>query len=241
MDCGQVSRLVTSYAAGELAADKAAEVAAHIDNCPQCAKLLEEYRLIGLVLRSSAGDAPRPDARFFRALGKRLDEVDKRKRVIPTPPIFRWHVVGSVAAAAAAVFVVVTYVLPVLSPAPLGSARNDSARSTGPIIVRVSKSPSVSPYGNPGSYVPNYPTASRSPYRSVTMPTINATDQLYDPYGLRMTMPRFYFPRQSWPIQGTNPSVSQSITRVEYEQLRSDIRQLNSRMDALEQKAKPAN
>jgi hypothetical protein len=229
MDCRQVTRLVTSYAAGELAADKAAEVAAHLENCSQCGKLLEEYRLVGLVLRSSAGEAPQADARFFRALGRRLDEVDRRKNSISPRPVFRWHVVGGVAAAAAAVFMVTTYFLPNLN-------------STPRVIIAVPQSQTIAMRDNhPRSYTPDYSSARTQYVPVTTMPSINATDQLHNPYGLSMPMPRLYFPQRSWSIQGTNQGVSQSITKVEYDQLQDKLQKLESRMDALEQKAKPAN
>jgi hypothetical protein len=223
MDCKRVSRLIDAYAAGELGGDRADEVKAHVEGCASCAKTLEECGLALSALRSDAGAAPEADARFFHKLSKRLDDVDRRAGMV-RPSIINWRSAFGIAAAAAAVFIISVQFVPMTTVtgdravAPVASAERTAASAMP------REESSVPPIRwRPSSYTPVSMSSAQKPLG-------------LDPY--ERALPRFVFPTQVWPIEGTHSLEMQStISRVDYEHLEGRVHDLELRLDALEHKA----
>lgn len=111
MDCNECRDLLGGFAAGELQDAQAAEVRAHADGCPECAREVDRSAAALAALKAAGETVPRADRAFLRRVKKSLDEVDLRLGR-KSEPLFRWHFVGGVAAAAAAILVVATVLLP---------------------------------------------------------------------------------------------------------------------------------
>ncbi|MCD6406165.1 MAG: zf-HC2 domain-containing protein [Planctomycetes bacterium] len=111
MNCREAGELLAALASGELEDHESEEVLAHVEKCPRCSRKLGEYREALVALREAAADVPVAGKAFGRALSRRLDEVDVR-RGRKVQPVVRWQFMGGVAAAAAAVFIVATVLLP---------------------------------------------------------------------------------------------------------------------------------
>lgn len=226
MDCKKVSRLIDSYAAGELFGDRAEEVKAHLDDCAGCRKVLDEYRLAARALQASMPSVPEADAQFFRQLDRRLDQVD-RANGRKAQPIIRWRFAAGVAAAAAAVFIVSVQFIPgtpiTTDRAPIASSQGN--RESGTVALR--EEPTVMPAfrWQPSQYTPVSMNAGQRP------PMTQYSS------GEAAGLPRFNFPRQGLPIEGTTSLQAQSINRVNYERLQNRLHDLELRMDALEHKA----
>jgi anti-sigma factor RsiW len=59
MQCERVAELIGPYMDGELEADDRRFVAAHLDDCPECRRLLEDYRSVGRLV-AARGHEPVP-------------------------------------------------------------------------------------------------------------------------------------------------------------------------------------
>jgi hypothetical protein len=224
MDCKRVSRLIDAYAAGELAGERADEVKAHVEGCAACAKLCEQYRLTLLALRSEVIAAPEADARFFRKLDKRLGDADRRAG-LRTQSVINWRSAFGVAAAAAALFIISVQFVP-MTPLTTDRAAARPARMdyrAPAIALNEELMPDLAYRSHP------------SPYTSVSM-GVSQESTGQDTHG--RGLPRFVFPRQGLPIEGTPPLQTQStITRVDYERLQTKVNDLELRLNALEHKA----
>jgi anti-sigma factor RsiW len=61
MDCTDIPDLIHPYVDGELEPALAAAVAAHLRQCPGCARLAQEQRALGQAIRTAAPRMPAPD------------------------------------------------------------------------------------------------------------------------------------------------------------------------------------
>jgi anti-sigma factor RsiW len=94
MECPETRENLEEYRRGELPADAAAEVEAHLAHCPRCRGLREEADAVAALVRA----LPRTAAPV--ALARRLARLDRRRNVA-----VRWLARPWVAAAAAAIVV----------------------------------------------------------------------------------------------------------------------------------------
>lgn len=137
----QVRESLGAYVLGQLDAQEAAEVSAHIDNCHDCQAELEQLRPVVAAL-GSAGRAPAtPEELPLSALTKRVDaalseEARRRRRVRTT----RLGIALTSAAALVAVAVIAFATLSSPDPAPVAieqvlievpDARGDVTASAG--------------------------------------------------------------------------------------------------------------
>lgn len=237
MDCKRASRHIDAYAAGELIGNVALEVAEHVESCEHCRKAaLDCMKMRDTIYAAGQKDAPAPDAAFFTALSRRLDSAVQAPvsppaavRTLRLAPV-RWHVIGGVAAAAAAVFVISVYVIPVsFDKTPAGS----SAASAG---VSPAASVAPSPLGSQ-AWRTSGPGLRKmyNPYVTVSAYDNQPSVAEQDIYGALSPQPRFVFPRQARPIAGTAPSDADSLTKADYERLASRLAELETRVRTLEQ------
>src|SRR5690349_20071746 len=104
MDCKDIPDLIQPYVDGELEPTLAATVAAHLRQCPGCARLVEEQRALGHAIRTAMPRAPAPDglrARIQVALAAETTvsssvvadaaapPVPLPRRATPAPPVSR--------------------------------------------------------------------------------------------------------------------------------------------------------
>ncbi len=150
MDCGKIKDMLDAYASGELEGSENAAVRRHIEGCGGCASEVEHFRAALAALREAGEAAPAADRNFHRALQRRLDDVDLRLARKHDPAV-RWHFIGGVAAAAAAVMIIAT----VLAPYWVGAPGDKGGGQEGPEVIAVPvfyvNNPGV-PYGE--AYVP---------------------------------------------------------------------------------------
>ncbi|MHC4712594.1 MAG: anti-sigma factor family protein [Planctomycetota bacterium] len=132
MDCDEIKDMLDAYAAGELEDSENAAVREHIGKCHMCAAEVENFKVALAALREAGEETPEADRNFHRALGRRLDDVDLRL-ARKHDPVVRWHFIGGVAAAAAAVLIVAT----VLAPYWVGAPGDEQAGQGAPEVVPV--------------------------------------------------------------------------------------------------------
>ncbi len=119
MDCKECGDILDAYVAGELSDGQTGAVKSHLEICEGCSATAAGYRAAFDDLRSAAAVLPEADRAFYRGLRRRLDESDLRlgRRGMPA---LRWHFLGGVAAAAAAVLIVATSLIPHIGPSDAG-------------------------------------------------------------------------------------------------------------------------
>src|SRR5258708_2670111 len=83
MDCKDIPDLIQPYVDGELEPTLAAAVAAHLRQCPGCARLVEEQRALGHAIRTAAPRVPVPDRLQTRI---RLAPAGEARGSWPTVP-----------------------------------------------------------------------------------------------------------------------------------------------------------
>jgi anti-sigma factor RsiW len=234
MDCRRANRYLDAYAAGELLGDVAAEVAGHVESCQSCRETALDYMKIReAVYAEGQKGLPAADAAFFDGLSRRLDLA-----VPPAGPAqaarlspVRWHVIGGVAAAAAAVFVISVYVIPVsferttsgASTASMEAPSADLAVSPSPVGAQAWRG------HDPG------PRVARNPYITVSSGGAGASAVQQDIRGARSSQPRFTFPPEAWPIDGTPPAGTVSLRQADYERLTGRLAELEARVRTLEE------
>jgi len=213
MDCRKGRRLIDAYVAGELGADAAREVAAHLETCAQCRAQAAQYDGAASALRELAEESLTADYGFYRSLSKRLDRVD-RARLAKSAPAVRWYFLGSVAAAAAAVLLLAFYVIPNLAYPP----------------------ESLPPAGNAATVVgADAMSAESAPGRVVTVSN-QENGNLLDltrpgPFD---ESPFIYFPRQTRPA--SSYFQPQGYVKLEdYRRLEDRLKKVEARLEALEQ------
>ncbi|MCU0261611.1 MAG: zf-HC2 domain-containing protein [Ilumatobacteraceae bacterium] len=80
MDCRQVAQLLQHYLDGEVDADRARRIAAHLDDCRHCGLEAETYERIKAALAASQSPLPEDAVDRLREFGEELVRGD------PTTP-----------------------------------------------------------------------------------------------------------------------------------------------------------
>src|SRR5689334_5882067 len=68
MDCADIANLIHAFVDDELEAGPAAEMAAHLRHCPQCARLVEDQRQLSRAVRREATRHAAPERLRARIL-----------------------------------------------------------------------------------------------------------------------------------------------------------------------------
>jgi len=235
MDCRKYKRMLSAFAAGELEEAEAARLSEHLASCADCRGELAAYEEALSALRSCAGEPPEADEDFFRGLSERLDAAEMggsggggglsgggRGHGGARPAAIRWHFVGSVAAAAAAVLIVATVMLPRIGgegeragDLSTGAGEN-AAAPQGYVPVFYLERP-----GGPGAPQLSYP-AWRGEVREAEPFSFTAVR------GLRV-------PADSL-IAGEDSATLERATAEEVEELRERLRNLEARLAVLEKR-----
>ena len=227
MDCRRVNRILDAFVAGELPGDTENEVRAHVESCAACRLGAAQYAAAMTALAAAGEPTVEAGGDFHRRLSQRLDGVDiarGRERVVP----IRWHFVGSVAAAAAAVFVLAVYVIPHFIPAenrgtPSTVAEGDSGAGTA-----LPEATFAGGRLEPSSATPSryYSVDSTSGIRPVS------TGYYRQPFD---ATPRIYIQRFGMPTQAVIIPQGGYVTLEDYKRLEDRIKGLESRIEAVEQ------
>ncbi len=227
MDCRKAERLLDALAAGELRGSREREVREHVEECPSCRESSILYARSREALLAAGSVAPAVTPDFHRALSRRLDEVDRAAGVMPRRLPVRWHIVGGVAAAAAAVFIISVYVIP--------------AFSNGRQVITAQARPDVADTPVATTLATGYQSALRyAPgRRSVeSIPYINVDLDGSGPAGTapvrQQAQPRLMFPSRPWVITGTGGGAVRSVTWEDYKSLQDRMRDLEARVEAIE-------
>lgn len=225
-ECRHFRGLLDAFAAGELGEGDEAAVAEHIVGCAECAGAVADYRKIREAIRTAAGDAPVADRRFFNGLSRRLDEATPSA----APEGMKWHLVAGVAAAAAVVLMISAQLLP---GKPGEGARDGQPLAAAPETADVYMR-GTSPYD-----FADVSKRSRLPYVSVSSNPGTVG------YGGNMgnvpsALPRFDFPRQTWPTANATGLESGFVTLADYNRLQDKVRQLEWKLERLEKASAPA-
>ncbi len=209
MNCDEFKDMLDAYAAYELDDSAMAAVRRHLEECPRCAADVEDFRAVLTVLRDAAGEAPLADRQFHRGLQRRLDEADLRlsRR---HEPVVRWHFIGGVAAAAAAVLIVATVLAPHwIGAGDEGAFEQAAAPEMRPVIF--------------------YVTGPAVPYKADYLPALPGSEG--EEYPGNLTSSPFLF--------SNHFAVGSPVSRVsfdddEYLLLREQVRRLEERVKSLE-------
>ena len=241
MNCRETERVLDAYVAGELDDSVAGEIRAHLEGCAGCRASAEGYERALQALRDEAAQsALKVDAGFYRGLERRLDAAGGIEGSRPAPAI-RWHFVGSVAAAAAAVFVLAVYVIPGFMPPLPGEPPEDAAFTA----TETPSSPNAywvtATSGDEARYAPSMAgnptgitTVTDNNFRYVPVSTEGQPSGADAVGGRHVTMPRYQFPTTA---RNVAPLFEQGgyVTLSDYRRLQDRITKLESRVDSLEQ------
>ena len=218
MDCKRVEEILDQFAAGELSPEEADEVRGHTAGCARCRASEAQYVNAHEALSRSGEARVAPDNAFYRGLARRLDEIDRyagRRRVQPV----RWYFVGSVAAAAAAVFIFAVYVAPNLDfGVPEGDGRTLVAATDKPVTT-VATQPVTKPFSAVPVSTGALTSYNRSPERI---------------WGYTETGPRIHFPSYPRPVS-PSPQATNYVTLDEYRRIEQRLKVVEARLAAMEQ------
>ena len=70
MDCQEAKTGLSPYLDGELARDHAADIASHLIDCDECRRWVEEWRLVGTLIRTQLAGPDTVTEREFVELQK---------------------------------------------------------------------------------------------------------------------------------------------------------------------------
>ncbi len=212
MDCRKSKRLLDACVAHELDADTAASVAAHLETCPSCRADEASYKKALGALHEVGAVTLEPGFAFYRDVSRRLDAVRTTASPKESQPV-RWYFVGSVAAAAAAVFLLVAYVIPGYEP-PQGAsgAPGQQDLAVAPSAVGVAAVPVAYGVGDNGGQ-----------YRMVS-----------DRGRTGSVGPELYFPRYPRDMSGLFRQDGY-VSMEEYRKLEERIKTLEARLVSLEE------
>lgn len=229
MDCKQTKRILDAYAAGELPEADANAVAVHLEGCADCAEQARQFESVRKALLAEGREGFAADPRFFRSLSRRIDGIDRQKRVISPQPV-RWHLVAGVAAAAAAVLILSFSVLPIGFLAPQADPdRGDAASaSNDPTSWPTAQMRTVVDDDRGVMYRPG------TPYVSVSTPSQASYEGGRNPRAMPSPLPTFYFPGRTWPVPGTARSPAGSVDYADYVRLQERVDELEQRLESLE-------
>lgn len=220
MDCRETELIIDEYAAGELSAEQTQDVATHLATCARCRETEAQYRAMLRACAETAGKAPKADVTFYRTLARKLDEIDRYAGRPQVRPI-RWHFVGSVAAAAAAVFILTVYVIPGLYGPASQPGRTIETAKAADTVEEVSGNTSGPMWVVPVSTGGTRPASNRGFYDSEPLP-------------------QFTFPR--YPARITIPQhASSDVTRDDFRRLEDRLKLIETRLTSLEQEHSSGN
>ncbi len=112
MECNEIRDNLSLYIDDELSEEEKKALEEHLDNCPECLKELEEYRIIIKALNELPDEEP--PAGYCKRLHEKLLKADKEEETAKTVVFpsksrgnrFRWVKYGGLAAALVLVFLV---------------------------------------------------------------------------------------------------------------------------------------
>jgi anti-sigma factor RsiW len=219
MDCKRVDEILDQFTAGELSPEEADGVREHMAACARCRASEGQYARALEALRLSGETRVAPDNAFYRGLARRLDEIDGyagRNRVQPV----RWYFVGSVAAAAAAVFIFAVYVAPSLNQGdPRDGQGGTVVASTDKPVATIETTRGTQPFSTVPVSTSALSSYNRSPERI---------------WGHANVGPRIEFPSYPRPVS-PSPQAVNYVTLDEYRRIEQRLKIVEAKLASMEQ------
>lgn len=101
MNCNKYRKQLSSYLDGELSPSRAALIEDHLDECPACRSVLENYQKIAVCIENQNDWAVSPPRNFAEMVRKRAGKEHKPNII----PLINWKKISVLGRAAAAVLI----------------------------------------------------------------------------------------------------------------------------------------
>jgi len=240
MECGEVQEILDAFAAGELSPAKAEEVRGHLEGCAGCRQSHAGYTRALDALRRAGQETCGPDAAFYHGLARRLDEVDRYAGRLRVRPV-RWHFVGAVGVAAAAVFILSVCLIPTFEPpTPVGGQQAPVLPGDTVNFAPDSPAAGTATLGAPDAAMWN--TSARNAFVPVSTALWGRTPSnrdFRDAYIQTEVLPVLVFPRYSMRPATSSLREGAYVTIDDYRKLEDRLKLIEARLVTLEQNSGP--